>query len=143
MAGNANSGRNPTFPHSEDKLDKLIKAYKEGVESGEIPRASWPHFVSMLDCTETEVAEVMALDDPSSAYRNRARALKRMATWIRGQMMSAPAWNGQMTARAIFALKQDVGDGVRWTDQDNGKGGPIEIKVSFGGSDPRAKQASK
>ena len=69
--------------------------------------------------------------------------MKKMATWMRGQMMSSNGWNGQMTARAIFALKQDMGDGVKWTDRETGSAGPNTIQVVFGGSDPRAKQASK
>lgn len=144
MAGNEKSGRNPTFPHSEETLRRKIDQYKQDVENGVITRASWPHFVASLDCTEKDVADVMALEDtPQSAYKVRARMLKKMLTWCRGQMLSAPGWNGQMTARAIFALKQDMGDGVKYTDKDDGKTGPVEIRVSFGGDDPRAKNASK
>ena len=144
MAGNENSGRNPSFSMSEKELGEHIKRYKNIVETGEVARASWPHFCSTLDCTEQEIAEVMAMADVAgSAYKGRGKLLKKMATWMRGQMMSAQGWNGQMTARAIFALKQDMGDGVKWTDKDTGGGSPSEIKVVFGGDDPRAKNASK
>jgi hypothetical protein len=68
--------------------------------------------------------------------------LKKMLCWVRGQMMSAQGWNGQLTSRAIFALKQDHGDGVKWSDQDT-KTGPVEVKISFGGGDPRAGKAAK
>jgi hypothetical protein len=66
-----------------------------------------------------------------------------MATWVRGQYMSAPGWNGQLTSRAIFALKQDIGDGVKWSDQDTKQTGPVEVRISFGGQDKRAKDAAK
>ena len=69
--------------------------------------------------------------------------LKKMATWVRGQYMSAQGWNGQLTSRAIFALKQDIGDGVKWSDTDNQPKGPVEVKISFGGDDKRAKEAAK
>lgn len=144
MAGNSNSGRPPAFSMSEKALENHINEYKLQVEDGTIVRASWPHFAATLDCTEADLAEVMALaDTPSSAYKGRGRMLKKMLTWVRGQMLSAPGWNGQMTARAIFALKQDHGDGVKYTDKDDKQTGPVEIKVSFGGDDPRAKNASK
>ena len=144
LAGNQNSGREVRFSMSENELDKHIRAYKKSVEEGEIARASWPHFCATLDCTEQEIAEVMALSDcATSAYKGRGRLLKKMATWVRGQMMSANGWNGQMTARAIFALKQDIGDGVKWTDRDAATGGPSTINVLFGGDDPRGKDASK
>ena len=145
MAGNANSGRNPTFAISEKELEKRIQTYKEQVADGTIARASWPHFASTLDCTEQDLAEVIRAGEASkeSAYRGRAQQLKKMLTWVRGQMLSAPGWNGQMTARAIFALKQDMGDGVQYKDKDNGGNGPAEIRVVFGGDDPRAKKASK
>lgn len=145
MAGNGNSGRNPTFSMSEADLEKRIRQYKQDVADGVIIRASWPHFVASLDCTEADLSEVMRVADeiPNSAYRGRGRLLKKMLTWCRGQMLSAPGWNGQMTARAIFALKQDHGDGVVYRDKDNGANGPIEVKVSFGGDDSRAKNACK
>ena len=144
LAGNSNSGRNVTFAVSENELQKAIAKYKNDVESGAIARASWPHFCSVLDCTEEEVAAVMGMSgENGSAYQRRAKMLKKMATWVRGQMMSSAGWNGQMTARAIFALKQDLGDGVRWTDRDTGNTGPTSLNVVFGGGDPRAKDAAK
>lgn len=144
MAGNGNSGRNPTFLLSDAQLEQKISQYKTELENGEFARASWPHFAAYLDCTEEQLAEVMAYADVNtSGYKRRAEMLKKMATWVRGQMMSATGWNGQLTSRAIFALKQDVGDGVKWTDQDSKQNGPVEVKISFGGSDPRAIKAAK
>lgn len=144
MAGNSNSGRNPTFAFSEKELQAMIQQYKERVEDGTYARASWPHFASTLDCTEQDLADVIKMgENKESAYRGRAVLLKKMLTWVRGQMLSAPGWNGQMTTRAIFALKQDMGDGVQYKDKDNGGNGPAEIRVVFGGDDPRAKKASK
>lgn len=144
MAGNGNSGRNPTFHLSEKELDRKIEQYKIGLQNGEFARASWPHFAAYLDSTEAELAEVIEQGaKKDSAYNGRAKALKKMATWVRGQYMSAQGWNGQLTSRAIFALKQDIGDGVKWTDQDSKQTGPVEVKISFGGDDPRAKNAAK
>lgn len=144
MAGNANSGRNPTFHLSEKELEQKITQYKLDLENGVFARASWPHFAAYLDSTEKDLEDIMALDGKrESAYCGRARMLKKMATWMRGQMMSAQGWNGQLTSRAIFALKQDIGDGVKWTDNDAKQAGPVEVKISFGGDDPRAKKAAK
>lgn len=144
MAGNGNSGRNPTFHLSEKQLADKINQYKKDLENGDFARASWPHFAAYLDSTEAELADVIKQGgEKNSAYRGRAELLKKMLTWVRGQMMSAAGWNGQLTSRAIFALKQDQGDGVKWTDQDNKQNGPVEIKISFGGDDPRAKKAAK
>lgn len=144
MAGNENSGRIPTFHLSEKDLEQAINNYKNDLEEGVFSRASWPHFAAYIDCTEQELAEVIKLaDSPGTAYRGRGVLLKKMATWIRGQMMSAPGWNGQLTSRAIFALKQDVGDGVRWSDAEEKKTGPQEVVVRFGGNDERAKNAAK
>lgn len=144
MAGNSNSGRNPTFHLSEKDLEKKIKQYKLDLEDGVFARASWPHFAAYLDSTEADLSDVIKQGaNKDSAYRGRAELLKKMLTWVRGQMMSAKEWNGQLTSRAIFALKQDHGDGVKWTDNDNKQQGPVEIKISFGGDDPRAKNACK
>ena len=144
MAGNSNSGRNPTFHLSEKELDAKITQYKQDLSDGVFTRASWPHFAAYLDSTEAELAEVIEQGGKKeSAYRGRAEALKKMATWVRGQYMSAPGWNGQLTSRAIFALKQDIGDGVKWSDQDAKQTGPVEVRISFGGDDKRAKDAAK
>lgn len=139
-----NTGRPPTFHLSEKELDAKIKQYKNELEKGVFARASWPHFAAYLDSTEAELSEVIEQGrNKESAYRGRAEALKKMATWVRGQYMSAQGWNGQLTSRAIFALKQDIGDGVKWSDQDAKQTGPVEVKISFGGDDPRAKKAAK
>ena len=144
MAGNEKSGRNPTFHLSEKELSAKIEKYKADLEAGVFVRASWPHFAAFLDSTEEELRQVIEQGSTRiSAYYGRAELLKKMATWVRGQMMSAQGWNGQLTSRAIFALKQDIGDGVKWTDQDQKQTGPVEVKISFGGSDSRAKEASK
>lgn len=144
MAGNSNSGKNVFFPLSEKALEEKIRKYKDDLKNGEFVRASWPHFAAYLDCTEQLLAAVIergASED--SAYKGRAEMLKKMATWVRGQYMSASGWNGQLTSRAIFALKQDIGDGVKWSDQDAKQTGPVEVRISFGGSDKRAKEAAK
>jgi hypothetical protein len=144
MAGNDNSGRNPMFHLSEKELSKKISQYKADLESGVFARASWPHFAAYLDSTEADLAAVIEQGkDSASAYRGRAVALKKMACWVRGQMMSASGWHGQLTSRAIFALKQDMGDGVKWTDQEGKQTGPVEVKISFADGDPRGKQAAK
>ena len=144
MAGNEKSGRNPTFHLSETDLGAKIEQYKLDLKNGVFARASWPHFAAYLDSTEAELSEVIEQGSKrESAYWGRAKALKKMATWVRGQYMSAQGWNGQLTSRAIFALKQDIGDGVKWTDQDTKQTGPVDVRISFGGDDPRAKKAAK
>ena len=144
MAGNENSGRSLTFHLSEKELDAKIKKYKADLEAGVFARASWPHFAAFLEATEDDLARVIRDgENRTSAYHSRSKMLKKMATWVRGQMMSSQGWNGQLTSRAIFALKQDIGDGVKWTDQDTKQNGPVEVKISFGSGDPRSKEASK
>lgn len=144
MAGNEKSGRSPTFHLSENELKNKIAQYKADLEEGKFARASWPHFAAYLDSTEQDLADVIKQGaTPNSAYKGRGELLKKMLTWVRGQMMSAQGWNGQMTSRAIFALKQDHGDGVKWTDQESKQSGPVEVKILLGGNDPRAKDAAK
>ena len=142
MAGNSNSGRKAEFHLTEKELEAKIRQYKEDLENGCFARASWPHFAAYLDSTEAELTDVMKLGASSAAYKGRGEMLKKMLCWVRGQMMSAQGWNGQLTSRAIFALKQDHGDGVKWTDQEQ-KTGPVEVKISFGGGDARAGKAAK
>lgn len=144
MAGNQDSGRVLAFKLSENQLEQMINDYKEKVNNEEIPRASWANFCAFLGYTEAEVAEVIQRgDEVKGAYYERSVLLKRMMTWVRGQLSSGKGWNGQNQSRAIFLMKQDHGDGVRYSDADSKQTGPVEVKISFGGSDPRAKKASK
>ena len=144
MPGNENSGAGIPFRVSERELDFAIKKYKLDLAAGEFPRASWPHFCATLGYTEGEVKECMERGDKrESAYYNRAVALKRMSTWIRGQMLSGSGWSGQNQTKAIFALKQDVGDGISYADKDTTTAIPAKINILFGGDDPRGKKAGK
>ena len=144
MAGNQDSGRVLAFRLSDKELETRIYEYKAMVDAEQIPRASWANFCAYLGYTEAEVAEVVTRgEEVKGAYYERAVALKRMMTWVRGQLSSGKGWNGQNQSRAIFLMKQDHGDGVRYSDQDAKGNGPVEVKVSFGGNDPRAKKAGK
>ena len=144
MAGNQDSGRVLAFKLSDKELDQKIEEYKGLVNAEEIPRASWANFCAFLGYTEAEVAEVVTRGiEVKGAYYERAVSLKRMMTWVRGQLSSGKGWNGQNQSRAIFLMKQDHGDGVRYTDQDAKNNGPVEVKISFGGNDPRSKKAGK
>ena len=144
MPGNENSGAGIPFRISEKELNDAIEKYKNDLESGAFPRASWPHFCSTLGYTEAEVKECMERGDKrESAYYNRAVALKRMSTWIRGQMLSGAGWSGQNQTKAIFALKQDIGDGISYTDREAVTVSPAKISIQFGGDDPRGKKAGK
>jgi hypothetical protein len=145
MAGNQDSGRVLTFKMSENELKKAIDQYKEDLENGKFPRASWPHFCARLGYTESEVREVIVrgTEVKSGAYCEKAILLQRMLTWIRGEMLSGAGWSGQNQTKAIFALKQEHGDGISYADGKEKANGPVEVKISFGGNDPRAKKASK
>lgn len=144
MAGNQDSGRVLAFKLSDKELDKKIEEYKGLVNAEEIPRASWANFCAFLGYTEAEVAEVVTRGiEVKGAYYERAVSLKRMMTWVRGQLSSGKGWNGQNQSRAIFLMKQDHGDGVRYTDQDAKNTGPVDVRISFGGGDPRSKKAGK
>lgn len=145
MAGNQDSGRVLAFRMSEKDLEKAIEQYKADAAAGAFPRASWPHFCARLGYTEAEVSEVIRRGEEvkCGAYYERSVQLQRMLTWIRGEMLSGAGWSGQNQTKAIFALKQDHGDGIAYADGNGKQSGPVEVKISFGGSDPRAKKAGK
>ena len=144
MAGNGSSGNVLAFKMSENELKQEIDKYKDDLEKGKFPRASWPHFCARLGYTEREVEEVIKRgEEVKGAYYDRAILLKRHLTWIRGEMLSGAGWAAQNQTKAIFALKQDHGDGIRYEDKDNKGPGTIRLEVGFGGNDQRARKASK
>lgn len=144
MAGNQDSGRVLAFKMSEKELQQKIDEYKVKTDSGEILMPSWPHFCAYLGYTEVEIQDVINRgEEIKGAYYDRAQMIKKMATWIKGQYASNPNWSGKAQGKAVFLLKQDHGDGVRYSEFDKGQSGPVEVKISFGGNDPRAKKAAK
>lgn len=144
MAGNQDSGRVLAFKLSEKQLKTEITKYKQDLEAGLFERASWPHFCARLGYTEEEVGEVIKRGlEVRGAYYDRAVILQRHLTWMRGEMLSGKGWGGQNQTKAIYALKQDYGDGIRYTDGNSKPTGPSRINIRFGGTDKRASKASK
>lgn len=146
MAGNTSSGNVLVFRMTEDQLSQAIEKYKTDLENGKFQRASWPHFCARLGYTEQEVQDVIKRgDEVKGAYYERAQMLKRMLTWIRGEMLSGAGWGGQSQTKAIFALQQDYGDGMQYVNNRGTGigGGNIRVELGFGGGDPRGKKAGK
>jgi hypothetical protein len=146
MAGNTSSGNVLVFRMTEEQLGKAIEQYKIDLDNGKFQRASWPHFCARLGYTEQEVQDVIKRgDEVKGAYFERAQMLKRMLTWIRGEMLSGAGWGGQSQTKAIFALQQDYGDGLQYVNNRGtaAGGGAIRVELGFGGGDPRGKKAGK
>lgn len=144
MAGNSGSGNVLAFKLSEKQLSAEIKKYKADLDAGLFERASWPHFCARLGYTEEEVGEVIKRGlEVRGAYYDRAVMLQRHLTWMRGEMLSGKGWGGQNQTKAIYALKQDYGDGVWYRDGQTKPSGPNRIKIQFGGNDSRGKKAAK
>ena len=131
------------FDLSDSELSERIASYKKGVEMGDYECASWPHFCAFLGFTEEEVSEVLERGEiPESLYRNRATQLKRMATWVRGQMLSGKGWSGAKQSLAAFALKQDFG-GASYSDgRGNAQCGKQTLNILFG-DDEMSSRAGK
>jgi len=144
MAGNTNSGRIPEFHLSEKELETLIDQYKADLDQKKFARASWAHFIDYIGTTEDKVKEFIQKysDKPESAYWRRARMLRGVLQFIRGQLCSAEAWNGQMSGWAKMLISQDYGDGIAYKSKETDSG-PVEVKISFGGNDKRARDAAK
>lgn len=65
-------------------------------------------------------------------------AVRRLDTFIRGQLTSNPIWGGAQNNKAMFLLKQNNTGYYLQDKQTVENAGDISIKVSFGGniSDP-------
>ena len=58
-----------------------------------------------------------------------------------GKMCIRDKWSGPNSSKGVFLLRQDVGDGIRYSDRPEQDVGPVEIKVSFGAGDERGREA--
>ncbi len=144
MAGNSNSGRTPVFELSEKELASKIQQYKQDLEDGCFARASWPHFASYIGCLEDELREFIAeySDKKESAYYRRARMLREVLQFIRGEIFSSKAWTGQQAQLAKLHGAKDYGDGIVYKEKESGNG-PSSISILFGDGDPRSAEAAK
>ena len=113
------------FEMKQGELVRRIEAYKTALAAGEFARASWPHLAAWLDTTEEALSQV----------------LRETATWLRGQILSSEGWSGPNSSKGVFLLRQDVGDGIRYSDRPEPDTGPVEIKVTFGAGDERGEEA--
>ena len=82
-------------------------------------------------------------EKPESAYYRRAWQLRGYLQFFRGELCSAKSWDGQQSSKAAMLLGQDYGDGIVYKSKDDKQSGPVEVKISFGGDDKRAKEAAK
>ena len=125
------------FEMKQGELNRRIEAYKTALAAGEFARASWPHLAAWLDTTEEALSQVLR-DGPDTP---RGRLLRKTATWLRGQILSSEGWSGPNSSKGVFLLRQDVGDGTRYSDRPEPDAGPVEIKVTFGAGDERGREA--
>ena len=125
------------FDMGAEELAGRIASYKAALAAGEFPRASWPHWAAWLDTTEACLSQVLR----EEAATPQAQLLRKMARGGRGQMLSSEGWSGSNSSKGVFLLRQDVGDGIRYTDRPEAGTGPVEIRVVFGAGDPRGEEA--
>ena len=131
------NGSGVKFEMKQGELNRRIEAYKTALAAGEFARASWPHLAAWLDTTEEALSQVLR-DGPDTP---RGRLLRKTATWLRGQILSSEGWSGPNSSKGVFLLRQDVGDGIRYSDRPEPDAGPVEIKVTFGAGDERGREA--
>lgn len=143
------SGKILGFSYSEKELKEKISQYKTLSEDGTKLLPSWPDFCSFIDVDSETLEEVMQRGSErksgeKSAYYERAEMLKSMRRWCEAQLVSNPNWGGKMGVKSMMLLKQGFGGGRKYLDERTAKNnGPEKIEIHFGGSDPRAKKASK
>lgn len=138
---------------SFDDLIRACQEYRAAVQDGRVARAQWDHFAGWIGEDSGELTAFMTASDDSDdktsgedgksgeravrdedAKKAEARGeLKRLATFIRGELATSPNWGGALSAKSIFLQKQAF-DGRPMADkQEINAGGDISIKVQFGG----------
>ena len=83
------------FDMGAEELAGRIASYKEALAAGEFPRASWPHWAAWLDTTEACLSQVLR----EEAATPQAQLLRKMATWVRGQILSSEGWSGSNSSK--------------------------------------------
>lgn len=133
------------FNLSDKEFEKYIESYKNMVKTGEIENPCPSDWYAFIGFNIDQMRELYGKDDGSvNRYKARARAAKKMLDWCRNQLVVHPYWCGKNAVKSMYLLKQDWGDGVKWTDDSKtGKASGAPVVLQFGGSDKRAGKAAK
>ena len=132
--------------HTPDEICTMATAYKAKVQDGKIKRADWAHFCGLCgECLEDmqraisgETSEQIA-GKAWAAEGDRQRvvhALKVLSTFIRGEYSTSNAWNGAMSQKAMFNMRQNWDGQAASTEADRKAGGgeiTVRLVGDFGG----------
>ena len=124
--------------HTPDEICTMATAYKAKVQDGKIKRADWAHFCGLCgECLEDMQRAISGetseqIDGKAwAAEGDRQRvvhALKVLSTFIRGEYSTSNAWNGAMSQKAMFNMRQNW-DGQAASTEADRKAGGGEITV--------------
>ena len=129
MAGNEKSGNGIAFRLSDDALEKKIDAFREEYGSGAKGMVTWPLFCSFLGYSVEQVRECyLRGKSGKNAYNRRAELLELFRTECRGMTYRT---SSKQQALAKAEVQTD------YLAAEDGKGGPPEIRILFGGGDDR------
>ncbi len=126
------------FEMKQGELVRRIEAYKTALAAGEFARASWPHLAAWLDTTEEALSQVLR-DGPDTPLGQAACA--KPPPGFGGRFSPVRVGADRTAKQGVFLLRQDVGDGIRYSDRPEPDTGPVEIKVTFGAGDERGEEA--
>lgn len=129
-------GKPRQFPVELDEVERAIADYKDKVERKVIKKPSIAGFLGTIGASMDEYMEV--IERPNDKNVPLSRALKKLGTWMDGQIIEQSA--GPNASMAIFLLKQGFG-GYKYADrQDVKTDNKLEVSIKFGGKckDPGA-----
>ena len=132
--------------HTPDEICTMATAYKAKVQDGKIKRADWAHFCGLCgECLEDMQRAISGetseqIDGKAwAAEGDRQRvvhALKVLSTFIRGEYSTSNAWNGAMSQKAMFNMRQNWDGQAASTEADRKAGGgeiTVRLVGDFGG----------
>lgn len=132
--------------HTPEEICTMATAYKAKVQDGKIKRADWAHFCGLcgecLEDMQRAIAGETSKATDGEAWQaegDRQRvvhALKVLSTFIRGEYSTSNAWNGAMSQKAMFNMRQNWDGQAASTEADRKAGGgeiTVRLVGDFGG----------
>lgn len=146
MAGNNRSGLRKLCDISAEKIEAAYYDYISACENSD--RApSLPDFLGNVNrkhrtrLTEDVVKEILSIEN-TNTYIEHQQVFRCVLMGLRGEYLSNPKWAGAMSTKAVLALGKDFGDGVSYSQKDNGSKAPDKMRILFGDQDITAKDAA-
>lgn len=124
-------GRPFYYPLTADQLEQKINSYFQMLRDDPTMRGGPSDLLAYLGMDNKFACELTK--KPPGGYEKHSKLMVKAATLMRAHLETSPAWANGNSSKAIFLSKQQLWDGLAYTDkQEINANTNNTVKISFG-----------